>query len=126
MLVCVNRRNRSLDAIRHSGGFMVNLLRAGRTEMSEIFASPLPAKFVNTTWRPSPDSGLPLLTRDALAFVDCVLQAEIVVGSHAILVGLVRGSGTGIPDGGPLVYWRRSYGRWAAHDIPEGRRHDQS
>lgn len=125
MLVCVNRKNRSLDAIRHSRGFVVNLLRAGRMEMSEVFASARPAKFVNTGWRPSPVSGLPLLARDALTFVDCQLQAEIEVGSHAILVGLVRGSGTGTPDGGPLVYWRRSYGGWAAHGIPEGRPHDQ-
>jgi flavin reductase (DIM6/NTAB) family NADH-FMN oxidoreductase RutF/acyl carrier protein len=119
MLICVNRRNRSLDAIRHSKGFMVNLLRAGRTEMSEIFASAAPSKFVNTDWQPSPSSGLPFLIRDALAFVDCGLQAEIEVASHAILIGLVRGSGTGAADGGPLVYWRRSYGRWSEHEIPE-------
>lgn len=124
MLVCVNRKNRSLDAIRHSNGFLVNLLRAGRTEMSEVFASPLPTKFAGTHWRPSPASGLPLLVRDALAFVDCGLQAEIEVGSHAILVGLVRGSGTGIPDGGPLVYWCRSYGKWAAHNITEEKVND--
>jgi flavin reductase (NADH) len=125
MLVCVNRKNRSLDAIRHSKGFLVNLLRAGRTEMSEVFASALPTKFANAAWRPSPASGLPLLIRDALAFVDCGLQAEIEVGSHAILVGLVRGSGTGMPDGGPLIYWRRSYGKWSAHDKPDGRGNDQ-
>jgi flavin reductase (NADH) len=90
LLICVNRRNRSLDAIRHSGGFMVNLLKAGRTETSDIFASSLPTKFANTEWRPSPISGLPLLSDDALAYVDCGLQAEIDTGSHAILVGLVR------------------------------------
>lgn len=125
MLICVNRKNRSLDAIRHSKGFLVNLLRAGRIEMSEVFASALPTKFANATWRPSPASGLPLLIQDALAFVDCGLQAEIEVGSHAILVGLVRGSGIETPDGGPLVYWCRSYGKWAAHDNVEGEVNDQ-
>jgi flavin reductase (DIM6/NTAB) family NADH-FMN oxidoreductase RutF len=122
LLACVNRKNRSLEAIRHSGGFVVNLLRAGGKETSEIFASPRSAKFANAAWRPSPASGLPLLTRDALAFVDCGLEAEIAVGSHIILVGLVRGSGTNTPDGGPLVYWRRSYGRWAAYDGAGARR----
>lgn len=118
MLICVNRKNRSLDAIRHSGGFMVNLLRAGRAEMSDIFASSLPTKFAHAAWRPSPASGLPLLTEDALAFVDCGLAAEIEAGSHAILIGLVRGSGAGPPDGGPLVYWHRSYGGWTGRDSP--------
>lgn len=117
MLICVNRKNRSLDAIRHSKGFMVNLLRAGRTEISDVFASPIPTKFENAAWHPSPASGLPLLIDDALAFVDCRLQAEIEAGSHVILVGLVRGSGAGPPDGGPLVYWRRSYGQWTEHDL---------
>jgi flavin reductase (DIM6/NTAB) family NADH-FMN oxidoreductase RutF/acyl carrier protein len=120
MLICVNRRNRSLEAIRHSGGFMVNLLRAGRTEMSDVFASSLPTKFANTVWQPSPASGLPLLVHDALAFVDCGLQAEIEAGSHVILIGLVRGSGAGLPDGGPLVYWRRSYGAVQVPNSSEG------
>jgi flavin reductase (NADH) len=119
MLICVNRGNRSLDAIRHSSGFMVNLLRAGRSEVSDVFASPLPTKFANTAWRPSPFSGLPLLFHDALAYVDCGLQAEIHTGSHAILVGLVRGSGTGTADDGPLVYWCRNYGRWIGHEQPD-------
>jgi len=45
LLCCVNRRNRSLDAIRDSGGFAVNLLRAGRKDLSNVFASGNSAKF---------------------------------------------------------------------------------
>lgn len=119
MLICVNHQNRSLDAIRHSDGYLVNLLKAGRTEMSENFASSLPGKFANLTWCPSPASGLPLLVDDALAYVDCGLQAEIPAGSHSILIGRVRASGSSLPDDGPLVYWRRSYGRWASAEISE-------
>jgi flavin reductase (NADH) len=117
LLICVNRRNRSLEAIRHSDGFVVNLLRAGRHEVSDVFASASPTKFAGTRWQPGPTLGLPYLAGDALAFVECDLQAEIRAGSHAILIGLVRGSGIDAPDDGPLVYWRRSYGRWTA-DIP--------
>ncbi len=115
LLICVNRNNRSLEAIRHSGGFVVNLLRAGRHEVSDTFASRSPQKFTDLRWHPSPASGLPLLFGDALAFVDCNLQAEVVAGSHVILVGLVRESGMNVPAHGPLVYWRRSYGGWAPH-----------
>lgn len=128
MLICVNHRNRSLEAIRHSGGFLLNLLRAGRMEVSDNFASSLPGKFANLVWWPSPASGLPLLADDALAYVDCGLQAEMPAGSHSILIGRVRASGTSFPDDGPLVYWRRSYGRWVSSEIPAetpaGRRRD--
>ncbi|WP_433889051.1 flavin reductase family protein [Streptomyces sp. CA-111067] len=115
MLVCVNRRNGSLDAIRHSGGFVINLLCDDRQHVSDVFASASPQKFADAEWQPSPISGLPHLHDDSLAFVDCRLQAEIVAGSHAILIGTVRSSGAGgrTPDSGPLVYYARSYGRWA-------------
>jgi flavin reductase (DIM6/NTAB) family NADH-FMN oxidoreductase RutF/acyl carrier protein len=117
LLVCVNRGNRSLDAIRRSGGFVVNLLRAGRGDVSDVFASRSPHKFAERRWRASPASGLPLLFGDALAFVDCELQTEITAGSHAILIGLVRASGTNLPAHGPLVYWRRAYGGWVPSPV---------
>jgi flavin reductase (NADH) len=113
LLVCVNRRNRSLEAIRHSQGFVVNLLRAGRYELSNLFASASPDKFAEAPWHPSPASGLPLLDADALAFVDCALSTEIHAGSHAVLIGLVRESGAAEPGDGPLVYWQRNYGQWS-------------
>jgi flavin reductase (DIM6/NTAB) family NADH-FMN oxidoreductase RutF len=113
MLICVNRGNKSLDAIRHSQGFLVNLLRAGRYELSDLFASASPDKFADAQWCPSLASGLPLLFADALAFVDCALRTEIHAGSHAVLIGLVRESGAAEPADGPLVYWRRSYGQWS-------------
>jgi flavin reductase (NADH) len=113
MLICVNRRNRSLEAIRHSAGFVVNLLRAGCERTSEEFASASPHKFVGRVWRPSPTRGLPLLVGDALAFVECALSAEVEAGSHLVAVGLVQATGAEEPGTGPLVYWRRAYGCWA-------------
>jgi flavin reductase (DIM6/NTAB) family NADH-FMN oxidoreductase RutF len=124
LLICVNRRNGSLKAIRHSGGFVVNLLRQGRYRLSDLFASASPTKFAETPWRPSTPSGLPLLHADVLAHVDCALQAELVAGSHAILIGRVRSASGATDDGGPLVYYNRSYGRWAPH-IPEDPREDR-
>jgi flavin reductase (NADH) len=120
LLICVNRRNGSLDAIRHSGGFVINLLREDRHELSDLFASASSQKFADAAWRPSPASGLPLLHIGVLAYVDCRLEAEIAAGSHAILIGTVRSSGTDRgPDSGPLVYYDRSYGRWAPSTADE-------
>jgi flavin reductase (NADH) len=117
MLVCVNRRNGSLAAIRSSGGFAVNLLRDGRGAVSEEFASASADKFARVRWRPSPRTGLPWLLDDSLAFVDCWLTADLAAGSHTILIGLVvdgrdmpAQSGTGrTAEDRPLVYWRRRY-----------------
>jgi flavin reductase (DIM6/NTAB) family NADH-FMN oxidoreductase RutF len=114
LLCCVNRRNHSLDAIRDSGGFAVNLLRAGRNDLSNVFASGDSAKFAGTNWRPGPVTGMPLLAADSLAHVECELSAEVQAGSHMILIGLVRATEVGEPEDGPLVYWRRAYGCW--HD----------
>jgi flavin reductase (DIM6/NTAB) family NADH-FMN oxidoreductase RutF len=108
----VNQRNGSLQAIRSSGGFMVNLLGEGRHAVAELFASPSAQKFAAVRWRLVGGLGLPLLEDDAAAFVECSLQSELLAGTHAILIGLVRSSGrTGRP-GRPLVYYDRTYGRW--------------
>lgn len=117
MLACVNRSNGSLAAIRASGGFAVNLLRAGSSAVSEEFASASADKFARVRWRPSPRTGLPWLLDDTLALVDCRLVADLAAGSHTILIGLVvdgrdvpEDSATGeAADDHPLVHWRRRY-----------------
>lgn len=114
ILACVNRASMSLGAIRHSGGFAVNLLRTGQYALSDLFASSSKHKFDTIDWLPSPASGLPRLASGILAFIDCQLQNEIIAGSHAILIGRVRSSSTEPSDDGPLVYLGRRYGHWAA------------
>lgn len=113
LLACVNRRNGSLAAIRDSGGFALNLLRAGRGRVSEIFASGESDKFASLAWQPSPRLGLPWLVDDALAFVECQVVADVSAGTHAILIGLVTsGACADEVEDGPLVYWHHRYGRW--------------
>lgn len=113
VLICVNQRSGSLSAIRDSGGFTVNLLRCGRHHVSDLFASDSPDKFSALTWRPGTVSGLPWLFNDSLACLDGRLVAEVVVGSHAILVGLVTDGQVNPHEDGPLVYWHQRYGRWS-------------
>ncbi|MDQ2957167.1 MAG: flavin reductase family protein [Actinomycetota bacterium] len=116
ILVCVNQRNGSLDAIRHSGAFVVNVLGSSSAGLSNKFASSIAEKFADVSWQPSPNSGLPVLDGAAHAFVDCELTADITAGSHSILVGAVHACGTDFDALHPLLYWRRSYGTWLQHD----------
>jgi len=115
VLACVNQRNGSLRAIRHSQGFVVNLLHQDGDALSVRFASSRADKHVGVEWTRSEISGLPFLGDEALAHVDCRLVADIVAGSHTILIGAIRTChAAGAEDTrSPLVYWRRSYGCWA-------------
>lgn len=114
LLVCVNQQNGSLDAIRHSGGFVVNLLHAGSSAISDRFASRSPDKYDGISWSPSTVSGLPWLHDDALAHADCRLVADLEAGSHAILIGQLQHGASVAEPAEPLLYWRRAYGSWRA------------
>jgi len=116
VLVCINQRNGSLAAIRHSGAFVVNVLGSTSAGLSDQFASSAAEKFNDVHWRPAPSSGLPVLDGSAHAFIDCELAADITAGSHAILVGAVQACGTDMDSLHPLVYWRRAYGTWLRHE----------
>jgi flavin reductase (DIM6/NTAB) family NADH-FMN oxidoreductase RutF len=116
ILVCINQRNGSLSAIRHSGAFVVNVLGSSSASLSNKFASPVAEKFADVSWRPAPNSGLPVLEGAAHAFIDCELTADITAGSHSILVGAVQACGTDFEALHPLLYWRRAYGTWLQHD----------
>lgn len=110
--ICVNRRNGSLAAIRGSRGFALNLLSAGSAHVSDTFASPSPAKFRSVRWRPTRVTGLPWLSHDTAALLDCRLVADVEVATHAVLVGLVVDSAVGRSAEAPLMYWQRAYGGW--------------
>jgi flavin reductase (DIM6/NTAB) family NADH-FMN oxidoreductase RutF len=112
ILICVNQRNGSLAAIRHSGAFVVNVLGSSSATLSNRFASPIDEKFADVAWHPAPSSGLPVLDGSAHAFLDCELTADIIAGSHSILVGAVHACGTDLDATHPLLYWRRAYGTW--------------
>ncbi len=116
VLVCINQRNGSLAAIRHSGAFVINILSSASASLSDRFASGLPEKFADVSWRPGANSGLPVLNGFAHAFIECKLAADISAGSHTILVGSVQECGTELESIRPLLYWRRSYGTWLPHE----------
>lgn len=117
VLVCVSLLNKSLGALRGSGGFVVNVLREDRNRVSQLFASRSASKFDGVSWAPTAVLGLPLLTTDALAHAECRIVADLQVGDHAILVGLIVG-GTPPMAGRPLMYWHRGYSNWPDAALP--------
>ncbi len=111
MLVCVDKNSNTLPALRHSGGFVVNYLSAGRGDLANRFASKEPDKFAGVSWRPAA-KGMPWLHADTIAHCECTVQQEIDAGDHFIFLALVEGGQPPAPGTKPLMYFRRSYGTW--------------
>jgi flavin reductase (DIM6/NTAB) family NADH-FMN oxidoreductase RutF len=111
LLVCIDKRSNTLPALRHTRGFVVNYLLAGRGELSNHFATRGVDKWVHIAWRPT-RTGLPWLYADSLAYAECGVIGEVDGGDHVIFIGRVDGGQTPAPGTQPWTYVRRSYVTW--------------
>lgn len=111
LLVCVDKRSQTLGALRHSAGFVVNYLAAGRGDLANRFASKEPDKFRDVAYRPSA-GGLPILHGDIIAYAECRTEREVDAGDHTILIGRVVAGEPPEPGSAPLMYFRRGYATW--------------
>ena len=129
LLVCFERRSRTLEVVRAARRFAINILRASDEELAAVFASKAvgPQKFAavtghrplsgridehdGTAGRPrsdwSEEHGVPVLDR-ALAWIACDLLELRPGGDHEIGIGRVLGTGAGEP-GEPLVFFGGRY-----------------
>ena len=120
LLVCVDLESRTLPALRARRRFVVNFMRAGRSELCLLFASKVDDKFARVAWGRTA-SGLPLLEHDALAWAEATTEQELVIGDHVVLIASVE-EGAALGHGlAPLMYYRRSWGVWTPAHEPEER-----
>ena len=107
LLVCFESRSRTLEVVRASRRFAVNVLRAGDEDLAAVFASKrVPAeKFADVTHTES--HGVPVLDC-ALTWIACELRELRPAGDHEIGIGDVLGTGVG-QSGDPLVFFRGAY-----------------
>ncbi len=111
VLVCIDRRANSRDAIRAAGGFTVNLLRDGTGDAAMKFAAKDDDKFSGFAVR-SPEFELagPLLPEQSYATLECRTVESVDGGDHLIVIGAVEVARR-IDPAAPLVYWRRGFAR---------------
>lgn len=102
LLVCIDRASRTLPALRASGRFVVNFLRADRDALCAIFASRAEDKFARVAWRAAAN-GMPVLDKDSLAYAECTTEQELEVGDYVVVIGLVGGGEPPSTDGVPIV-----------------------
>ncbi|MGA2830484.1 MAG: flavin reductase family protein [Streptosporangiaceae bacterium] len=108
ILVCFDRASLTLEAIRHHGAFVVNVLAAPQQELSANFAR----RGVEAAWegvehRPGP-TGSPRL-EGVLATLECTVEHSLPGGDHEIIIGRLRYAETSADDATPLLFWRGSY-----------------
>jgi 3-hydroxy-9,10-secoandrosta-1,3,5(10)-triene-9,17-dione monooxygenase reductase component len=110
VLLCMARTSSTWPKIRRSGSFAVNFLSERQEEVSRRFGGRGGDRFAGLGWKPG-DTGSPVFS-DALAFVECTIEAEYAAGDHVIVVGRVVDLGV-IQEGRPLIFWRGGYGSLA-------------
>ncbi len=110
VLVCIDNRSETLQAILSNGSFAVNVLEEDQEAVSSTFACRLPPaeKFSAVSYRLI--NGSPVLD-EALAWVTCALHSKAPGGDHTIVIGAV--SATGVRSGKPLVRQAGRYRRLA-------------
>ena len=105
-----DKASSSWPKIETAGSFCVNILAEDQEDVCRRFASKGDDKFLGLGWKPTA-SGAPLLD-DVLAWIDCGIDSVVEAGDHFCVTGRVRDLAV-IHDGGPLVFFRGGYGRFA-------------
>ncbi|WP_037842496.1 flavin reductase family protein [Streptomyces sp. NRRL F-5126] len=108
LLVCVDRRSRTLPALAATGAFVVNVLAEGADEVAMAFAGKSPRKFDAVRWTPSLlAGGAPVLSGGCLGQAECVTVRSFDAGDHRILIGRMENVTT-FPVR-PLLYHNRAF-----------------
>jgi flavin reductase (DIM6/NTAB) family NADH-FMN oxidoreductase RutF len=110
VMVCVNRSARSCEQIRRGGRFGVNILPAQSRELSDYCARPGDDKILRAEWLTGQESWRTPALRSALAYLDCEIDQDVVAGTHAVLIGAVKGIGMSpSATDEPLIHFRGRY-----------------
>ncbi|MDT0352402.1 flavin reductase [Pseudonocardia charpentierae] len=108
LLVCLNTRSSTQQAIHSSRTFGVNILDEDQGIVAERFASPHGQKFEGLNLERG-EGGVPLLA-DSLAYCECRVSEDVLAGTHRVfLAGVTRAVAR---EGSPLTYFRGKFGRF--------------
>ena len=107
LLVAFDNTARTLQVVRETERFGVNVLGAGQEELARLFASKLPEDQKFAGVQHSVHDGIPVID-GALAWVGCTLQDLIPGGDHTIGIGAVTAAEASA-GAEPLVWYRGEY-----------------
>jgi len=106
LLICLDKRSRTLEIVRRTGRFAINILNNDAQDLAFKFGSKEPDKFKDVEWTEG-FLGCPLLTQSC-AVIECSLEAVYDGGDHEIVVGAPCQIEQN-PDAQPLIYHRSKF-----------------
>lgn len=105
-IVCIDRTADSHDALVAAGAFAINILAAGSERLARRFAADERAgRFDGVAWQLK-RTGAPVFD-DALAWIDCRIDATHEGGDHTVFIGAVVDGDA--REGAPLLFYRGGY-----------------
>jgi flavin reductase (DIM6/NTAB) family NADH-FMN oxidoreductase RutF len=104
------KNSSSWPKIEAAGTFCVNILGEDQEDICRVFASKGDDKFASIGWRRG-RAGAPVIN-DVIAWVECSIEQVTDAGDHVLVLGRVLDLGVG-HSGGPLLFYRGGYGRYA-------------
>jgi flavin reductase (DIM6/NTAB) family NADH-FMN oxidoreductase RutF len=113
MLFCPAKASGTWPAIRDSGRFCVNVFAAHHEEASRRFSARGVDRFAGVAWHSRPAG--PALD-DAVAWMECTIDAVHEAGDHLIVVGAVYDLDLRDTDVDPLVFYRGRYGSFSERE----------
>jgi flavin reductase (DIM6/NTAB) family NADH-FMN oxidoreductase RutF len=103
LMVAVDKLHYSLDLLRSTKNFCVNLLGEDQTALAGRFAKQATAgddKLADVAQRPA-DSGAAILT-DAVAYFDCEVSSMVEAGDHMVVIGRIEDAAV-LKDRAPMT-----------------------
>ncbi len=106
VMVCLDKRTKSLEAFTEGDCFAIHILGSHQKEVSNRFATVGEDKLVGVEYEEW-EGCCPVL-RDCLAVLKCHREAVHDAGDHLIVIGRIREMEEG-GDREPLLYYRSGY-----------------
>ena len=104
----VGHTSSSWPRIRRRQVFTANVLSSTQVGECRALAGKGPGKFDSVAYTAGP-LGAPRL-RDSIAWIDCTVQAEVLVGDHFMVIGTV--GAMEVADGEPLLFQAGQFGTY--------------
>jgi len=114
ILFCPARTSTTWPRIRESGRFCVNIFAAHHEEASRQFSRTGVDRFTGVSWHKRPSG--PALD-DAVAWIECAIDAIHDGGDHLIVVAAVQRLEVREGPVEPLVFFRGRYGSFSSPEV---------
>jgi 3-hydroxy-9,10-secoandrosta-1,3,5(10)-triene-9,17-dione monooxygenase reductase component len=110
ILFCPAKSSTTWPKIRESRQFCVNVFAAHHEEFSRRFSQRGVDRFAGVSWH---DRASGPALDDAIAWINCTIDAEHEAGDHFIVVGAVESLEVSEGEASPLVFYRGRYGSFS-------------